>query len=374
MKGQVSQRDLARLAGVSPMTVSLALRGHPSISPATRARIVKLAEQQRYRPDPALAALNAYRIRQAPARFHGTLAWVTNFPERDGWRGMIQATGYFDGAAARADQLGYRLEEFWLAEPGLNAKRASQILLARGIRGLIIAPLPTPRGALELEWRHFSSVALGYSLSSPKLHVIMNNQFRNMKHVVQTLHERGHRRIGLAMPSANDERVDHNYLGGYWIAQRDFPKDAARLEPLLAPDLDKKAFVSWYRRSKPDAVVVAASMSHLVIEWLNELGARVPEDVSVAVASVPYKDTTISGVDEGVPSIGAQAVEAVVGMIHRNEQGVPARPFSLLLEGVWTEGRTAGRRTAAGRPAGQAVARTPASSRRRTSRSASPQP
>lgn len=341
MKGQVSQRDLARIAGVSPMTVSLALRGHPSISAETRARIVKLAEQQHYRPDPALAALNAYRIKQAPARFHGTLAWVTNFPERDGWRKMIQATGYFDGAAARADQLGYRLEEFWLAEPGLNARRATQILLARGIRGLVIAPLPAPRGTLELDWRHFSAAALGYSLATPKLHVIMNNQFRNMKHVVQTLHERGHRRIGLAMPSANDERVDHNYLGGYWIAQRDFPPGAARLEPLIAANLDKKTFVAWYRRAKPDAVVVAASMSHQVIDWLRELGTRVPEDVSIAVASIPYRDTIISGVDENVPSIGAQAVETVVGMIHRNEQGVPERPFSLLLEGVWAEGRTA---------------------------------
>lgn len=324
------------------MTVSLALRGHPSIPSSTRARIVKLAEQNHYRPDPALAALNAYRANQtASACYHGTLAWVTGFPSREGWRKMIQTTGYFEGAAARADQLGYRLEEFWIAEPGLNAKRATQILLSRGVRGLIIAPLPVPRGKLDLDWRQFSAASLGFSLVEPKLHVVMNNQFRNMKQVVKQLHMLGHRRIGLAMPSANDERVDHNYLAGFWIAQQDAPPDAARLEALLAKDFSKKTFNAWFRRTRPDAIVVATSHHDQVTGWLSEQGLRVPADISLVVAALPHGDTVISGVDENVPSIGAHAVETVVGMIHRNERGVPARPFSLLIEGVWTDGRTA---------------------------------
>lgn len=341
MKGQISQRDLALIAGVSPMTVSLALRGHHSISEATRTRILRLAKQHHYRPDPALAALNAYRINNAPARFHGTLAWVVNFPTRDGWRGMIQASGYYEGASARADELGYRIEEFWLTEPGLSAKRATQILLARGIRGLIIAPLPAARGTLELEWRHFCAVALGYSLASPKLHVVMNNQFRNMKLLVQVLYERGHRRIGFAMPTANDERVDHNYLGGFWIAQRDAPAGAKHLTPLLADNLDQKTFLAWFRRTRPDACIVSAALSHRIVDWLGEIGVRVPEEVSIAVAAVPYKDAVISGVDENVASVGAKAADAIVGMIHRNDVGVPKHPFSLLLEGHWTDGKTA---------------------------------
>lgn len=327
------------------MTVSLALRGHPSIPAATRARIVKLAEQHHYRPDPALAALNAYRVNRAAACFHGTLAWVTAFPTRDGWKNMIQTSGYFEGAARRADQLGYRLEEFWIAEPGLSAKRATQILLARGIRGLVVAPLPVPRGKLDLDWRQFAAAALGYSLAEPKLHVVMNNQFRNMKQVVQKLLTLGHRRIGLAMPSANDERVDHNYLAGFWIAQQDAPPDAVRVRPLLAGAFDKKIFNAWFRRARPDGIVVATATCDTIAGWLGEKGLRVPRDVSLAVASVPHRTATISGVDEDVPSIGAHAVETVVGMIHRNEFGVPARPASLLIEGVWSPGKTACKRT-----------------------------
>jgi LacI family transcriptional regulator len=340
MNKQVSQRDLARMAGVSPMTVSLALREHPSISLATSQRIRRLAKKHRYRPDPALAALNAYRIKNAPTRHQGTIAWLTSFPTKHGWRSMVQAVGYFEGACARADELGYRVKEFWLNEPGLDARRATQILLARNIRGLIVGPLPEPRGTLDLEWKHFSAVALGYSLISPHLHVVMNHQFRNMKHLVLHLHELGYRRIGFAMPSHNNERVDHSYLGGFWIAQQCNPRAVPRLAPLLAKSFDRKTFFSWFDRVRPDAVVVAASSVYEVIFWLKEEGLSVPTDLGLAVASVPYRDTTITGMDENVPSIGAHAVDTVVGMIHRNERGIPKRPISLLLESVWHPGQT----------------------------------
>lgn len=338
--GRITQRDLARLARVSHTTVSLALRGHPSIPPATRERIARLAEKQRYRPDPALAALNAYRIDRATPRFHGTLAWLTGFATAEGWRGMIQAEGYFAGARDRAERLGYRLEEIWTAEPGLNSRRLTQILLARGIRGLVVAPLPQAHGEIALEWRHFSAAVLGYSLARPALHVVMNHQFRNMKQLVAQLAGLGYRRIGLAMPAANDERVDHNYLSGYWIAQQGLPAGAARLRPLLAEPFARREFLAWFRREGPDAVVVAASFARTVIGWLEEVGRRVPDDVGVAVAATPFGDPTISGIDERVRMVGAMAVDTIVGMIHRNEVGVPEQPWRILAEGSWHQGRT----------------------------------
>lgn len=343
MKGQISQRDLARIAGVSPMTVSLALRAHPSISERTRTRIAQLAKEHNYRPDPALSALNAWRIRQSTTRFQGTLAWVTGFDSRNAWRNMIQTTGYWEGACARANQLGYRMEEFWLNEPGLSGKRATQILLARGVRGLIIAPMPKAHSSIDLQWENFSAVALGYSLAEPQLHVVMNHQFRNMKQLVEKLHELGHRRIGLAMPSANDERVDHNYLGGFLIAEQTIANQSPgfnRLPALLASPFDHETFLQWFRSNRPDAIVISASTFPLVRDWLKEEKLRIPHDVGLAVAAIPWQDATISGIDEDVPSIGAHAVEAVVGMIHRNEQGIPRQPLSLLIEGIWAAGAT----------------------------------
>ena len=74
---------------------------------------------------------------------------------------------------------------------------------------------------------------------------------------------------------------------------------------------------------------MAASTAYHVIDWLEEVGLRVPDGISLAVASVPYRDEHISGINENVPFIGAQAVEAVGGMIHRNEAGLIAPPVQL---------------------------------------------
>ncbi len=53
--------DLARLAGVSNATVSLALNNKPGVSEATRARIVRLAQESGYRPNRAGRALRQAR-------------------------------------------------------------------------------------------------------------------------------------------------------------------------------------------------------------------------------------------------------------------------------------------------------------------------
>jgi hypothetical protein len=38
--------------------------------------------------------------------------------------------------------------------------------------------------------------------------------------------------------------------------------------------------------------------------------------------------------------IGIMAVDLLVDMLHRNERGVPAMPYMLMVEGSWCEGRT----------------------------------
>ena len=68
-----------------------------------------------------------------------TLAYVTNWNTRMGWREVTAHPDFFDGAAARAKELGYNLEHFWMREPALTHGRLSRILHTRGINGVIIA-------------------------------------------------------------------------------------------------------------------------------------------------------------------------------------------------------------------------------------------
>ena len=51
MKHQVTIKDIAKALGISPSTVSRALKDHPDISPKTKEKVKKLAEQLQYRPN-----------------------------------------------------------------------------------------------------------------------------------------------------------------------------------------------------------------------------------------------------------------------------------------------------------------------------------
>lgn len=55
--GRVTLADVASLAGVSPITVSRALRGEKTVDPALVARVKAAADQLHYVPDPAARAL-----------------------------------------------------------------------------------------------------------------------------------------------------------------------------------------------------------------------------------------------------------------------------------------------------------------------------
>src|SRR3954466_4889457 len=58
--GTPSYKDIAEQAGVSLMTVSLALRNSPRISAATRARVRRIADQLGYTADPKIADMMNY--------------------------------------------------------------------------------------------------------------------------------------------------------------------------------------------------------------------------------------------------------------------------------------------------------------------------
>ena len=336
---RVTQKQLARLAGVSHMTVSLALRGRGRIGHATKQHIMELARELGYHPDPALSALNAYRTGKKRRSYQGSLVWLTNFASRDGWRYGKQMEGYFIGAAEQSKKLGYALSEFWLGDPTLTPERISHILQSRGVSGLLVAPQPVPYSEIPFDWDNYSAVTLGYSLAKPQLHMVMNHQFRNMQRVVRELKQRGYRRMGLAMASANDERVDHNYLTGFWIECRS-TRPGVSVPPLLSAQFDFATFRRWFLKHRPDVVITATTWVADVESWLKQLGYSVPGDVGLAVPSIPFRQERYSGVDENVLLVGRIAVDTLVGMIHRNERGIPPFPLRVLAEGAWHEGRT----------------------------------
>ena len=333
---RVTLRDIARHSGFHYSTVSMALRNRPGIPEETCQRIQAAAREMGYRPDPVLASLSSYRRNRRLDRYQATLAWVTNFPTRSGWKDEEIYGEYFAGARERAQSLGYGLQEFWLRENEMTPARATQILVARGIAGLVIAPQPQPAMVVDLEWARFSSVVIGYSVVSPALHMVCPNQYRCVKLAMEQLIERRYRRIGLVMLQASDDRVDHNWYAGFLVTQQQFAA-RDRIPPLFLPRWDEAAFARWLEETKPDAIVSKCAEA---MPALRRLKYRVPRDLGAAFLTRVKPSRALSGVSESPLEVGAAAVDYLAGMIHRNERGVPDRPRRLLIEGEWCEGET----------------------------------
>lgn len=338
MQRRVTIRDIAKAAGVHFTTVSRALAKHPSIPDKTCERIARIAAELEYAPDPMVSALSAYRTQLHEPTFHGTLAWVSNAFTRNGWNTCPTFDSYYKGAAHRAEKLGYKLDEFWLREPGVTIPRFERTLAARNIRGLIFSPQPSAKMRIRLNWDRFASVTFGRTLAWPPLNAVSPDCFSAMQITVRHLRSLGYRRIGLALTSTSDERVNTAWSAGFLAAQRHWQRNE-RLAVHMPKIITAGNFLQWLKAGKPDAVI---SQELWLLNVLETNGYTVPQEIGFATPTVTsYPHTReISGVDENAFAVGESSVDVLVGMIHRGEWGIPAVNKRVFILGSWTDGST----------------------------------
>ncbi|RRJ98860.1 LacI family transcriptional regulator [Opitutaceae bacterium TAV3] len=338
---RISLRDLARQAGVSHATVSLALRDHPAVAAATRTRIRELARQLGYQPDPMLRALAEYRRDKTHPHYRATLAWLNFF---GGERSVREPFGYRAGAEARAAELGYKLDVFSPTRTHKNLHQLSRVLQARNIQGLLLPPLPRP-DTLAFDFSPFSTVTFGFSVTTPRLHIVTNHQAYSSILALRELRARGFRRIGFLISCDLDERSRRSFLSGFLSEQMTLPKEEQiPVQVCPAPKLryeDIDELRPWFRRHHPDALI-----SHYaeLPELLAENGLSVPRDIALARLSVGHDPSQVynrsSGIDQNEYEIGRTAVDTLASMLYHNERGVPSMPRTILIDGFWRDGET----------------------------------
>jgi LacI family transcriptional regulator len=318
--------------------VSLALRNHASIPPTTRAKVQAAAQELGYRPNPLISALMTYHRSTRPARATDLgLAMVIDFSKNGPWRSYLSEE-LLRGASARAEEHGYRMDEFWLRDLKMSARRLSGILYRRSIPGVIVAPLPAAHGHLRMEWPQFSAISIGATLLAPNLHRVTTNRYLGMRLALRQLRRKKFERIGLAIHQNQDARVDNQWSAAYVWEQQRTPA-ARRIPPFIVGDRDwnERKFGNWFDAYRPEVVL---AHSPLIVEFLQKLGNRVPEDVGFAHLWLPDQSGQFAGLYHDPTAIGAAAVDFVVGMIQRNERGAPQAPQTVLLEARWLNGKT----------------------------------
>jgi DNA-binding LacI/PurR family transcriptional regulator len=313
------------------MTVSRALRGHPSIPALTRDRIRKLAAKMGYEVDPLMRALMT-QIRAGREFVHqGAIAFLVpslELAEKSyGYQKLIK------GAAPRAGQLGYRLDVIPLNEIGSGRMRLSRLLAARGIHGILIPPLvEVPAG--QIEWSNFTAVAVGDRRGTPSLHLVRNHHSQTILLALERLRELGYRRIGFYLLKLIDDAIRHTWAA-LWLYDQSQRPLKARIPALMVERLEQGPFLEWLRAYRPEVVLT----KHLEVRsWLEAAGFAIPAKIGFVHLDCIAEFGDCTGVDQNTESAGAAALDLVVELLYRNERGVPTQPKTILIDSRWTPG------------------------------------
>jgi LacI family transcriptional regulator len=330
-----SLQEIARQANVSRSTVSRVMRNDPRISADTAARVRAAAQQLNYRPNPLLSTLME-RVRVGgDISYQGTLAVISDKEDAAKW--YVTPSGSWakihSGAVQRADERGYKIECFSTRDYPAGNQRLSQVLRARDIHGIYVAPGFHDR-ELRIEWQWFAAATTGYALLTPALHRVCYNNYHGIQLACQKLRAAGFRRIGLYLKHHSNEVTDNNYLAGFLLFLQSLPA-AERIAPALVSAYDRDEFRRWFREQRPDALI---GLQPLLAEWAIEMGVRCPEDFGFAHLDHTPKLTGWAGVDHNNEIIGRGVIDLILAQLHRGEFGIPAHPTTTVVEGFWAEG------------------------------------
>lgn len=333
----VSLRTLARLAGVSVSTASRALHDHPVISAPVRKKIKELARKRGYQINPLVAQVYSEARSGRGFRHLGTLAYVTSYDTRDWWRTHPTLVGFHAGVVARAKETGLAVDEFWVHEPGLNGRRLTQILRARGIGGVVLAPVPSRNATDFLDWKYFSAALIGESALAPRLNRAVPNQRHAVQVALRELTLLGYRRIGFVLRRRYHAMTDYTMLSAFLVFQFGLPPE--QCVPVETPEAwDEATFMAWFKKYRPDAVI--GTVQHAP-EWLERAGLQCPRDVGLALLDWDEgAKETFAAIDQNAAASGGAAVDLVLSHMRRNERGIPAIPQTVLVDTHWRPGRS----------------------------------
>lgn len=332
-----SIREIARSLGLSHTTVSEALRESPRVNAVTRRRVQKAAHAAGYRPNPLAGALMSEMRRARSGTFRGVIAILdTEGPDSRPASSNRYHRELVRGASARATELGFKAETIITGARGISDARLDSILQARGIRGLLVLPIAHKADLSGLDWSHFAGIYTDFLIERPALHSVCSDHYRSMVFAVQRLHDLGYRRLGLVLHADHDARLLHRWEAAFHTYHEHHAKKEA-LRPLILPQFERKAFMTWFKAKRPDAVLCHRAE---VMEWMQECGARIPETHGFCCLNVTSNTETCAGLDLQPALLGARGVELLIAALHRNDCGVPEHPSTTTIPATWVDGPT----------------------------------
>ncbi|SEF73078.1 transcriptional regulator, LacI family [Bryocella elongata] len=311
--------DVAKAAGVGPMTVSRTINGHPYVSESTAKKVRAAIRKLGYRPNQAARILTGQSSKSI---------------------GLIvpDVADPFFSVVSRAVQQAARKVGYtvWLAvSDGDIATEKAEIEQMKNhpVDGIVLAPVSSRA-------RHLTATALGSipivtidrPLEGPSTDSVEVENRKGSHMAVEHLRSHRYQRIACIATDFHLRSIRLR-VSAYeeCLRQEKLPVTKVILEPgeEVLPAL--KALFKL--RQKPDALFITNNVcTTRVIQALQVLGIRVPEDVALVgfddVDFYSLLSPSITAVRQPVAEIGAAAAELLLNRI-RNEG--PSAPVAVTL-------------------------------------------
>lgn len=319
-KKQPTMSDVARLAGVSTMTVSRALRQGTSASDATRKKILDAAEQLGYVPDGTAAGLSSGKTGFVAA----TIPSINNSNFADTVRGLT------DGLAGANLQLLLGYTDY---DPAEEERLVEQFLRRRPEAVVVTGGSHTDRCRRLLENVDVPVIETWDLPENPVDGVIGFSNAEAGRIMVQHFFEQGYRRIGFIGGDTSRDSRGLDRRRGFVSSLEKLGLQADRLiasgpPPITMREGAKAMLELLAKWPDTDAVMCVSDLSAFgAMTECQRKGLRIPDDIAVAGFGAydlsEHAIPPITTIDVGAYRIGRQAAETIAARLDRDE-GVKA--------------------------------------------------
>ncbi|MDQ8194775.1 LacI family DNA-binding transcriptional regulator [Coraliomargarita sp. SDUM461004] len=306
---RASLRDVAKLAGVSHVTVSRVVRENNTVAAATIAKVQAAIKQLNYKPDPALSALAAYRSNSNQGN-NSQLVYLEC--ETNNYNQTV-----FGGVKSETERLGYSLALHELPTTRKHQDILQRTFYHQGIRGILIGPSHTSKLHPNWDWTPFAAVSLSNLLHKPSLHAVSSDYFTGATLAIKYLRKQGIQRIGFAVNAHHEERTAHRWLGAY-LSSLDGQKPAIYSDKIN----DTKAVKRWLQSERLDGLLTIHRAAFDATSSFN---------LSTVFLSQFECPATIPCISYAPQAIGVEGVRIIHHLCLNHQFGIPTEVKSVKL-------------------------------------------
>ncbi|MCK4259219.1 MAG: LacI family DNA-binding transcriptional regulator [Halanaerobiales bacterium] len=326
----VTIKDVAKLANVSPSTVSRVIAGNKRISLATHEKVKKAMDEIGYYPNAnARSLVNNSTEMIGLVLSRSVVAALSNpfFPE------IIR------GITSIAQKYGYSLLLSSSKDHFEEEEEALRMLRERRVDGLLVLASRVNDSLIQkVQHGNHPIVLVGRVPNDDELYWVNNDNVESAKKAVTYLTELGHQKIGLLSGSMeyimSQDRLEGYQLG---LSQAGISYDSTLIEEVEFTVESGTQGMMKLLEKHPDLTAVFATDDILAIgaiQMLKNKGLAVPKDISVIGFNdgpfASYIDPSLTTIRIPIYEMGVTAVGMLIKIIKGEE--ISQRQVSLSTE------------------------------------------